>query len=667
VTLILYSALSHVSVLCDVGLKCYEGGRRPPTRLIYWYGNAHNDLQSAFSFNTAKAVCSYEDGCAKGYNKIPHSIQAKIDKGVSLSASDKLIVEGLKEMEEERALPKAQRVKWLDFQVEQDSEDDVEKEEQGSEDEGDALKQPAGKQKKGSEEDDALKQPAGKQNKKRKDGTVNDVKAKRKKLKESEEEPNVDVVEAEMTESIRPGKKNKKTARKHPREEVKDSASLEVEGDKDNTLENAESKKAQKRKKLEQLIQKQVDEERLMEGDGSDEEEDDGEDYSKGSSEEEDEDDDDADYKAKKKASASSNKKKVKRSSPIAESEKIKKHKFQSAEDKRISNEQVKFVQCEKLFLDDMAKLCTAVEVQNEKECLRLLECIEKNVDEIIPSFVQESSIGILLKNVRYVFEHIKPDEIVRMKAKALTRALKDIYEKKSQNAVQFTPKRSKNWKLKAIVDISQVASNAVTDKTPKDRKPDALKTKMVVAATHNANTVKKSDKYSDPIQQQSQEMVKSAKKTFSLASLLDPKPQALSSTQTSISDNALVAPVTMMSADYPKWLTEEMIDNSIYRNKDRLIGIKSLLEACEVFKTGKVNPHSIAYALEKAIFLEFGDNLDNYWGKINQVFCAIKGKKAAGTIVQGIEDGKYYTPKSVILIPKKYLWQSYEGETMTI
>jgi hypothetical protein len=146
----------------------------------------------------------------------------------------------------------------------------------------------------------------------------------------------------------------------------------------------------------------------------------------------------------------------------------------------KISNEQAKFVQCEKLFHDDMVKLCTAVEVQNEKESLRLLECIEKNVDEIIPSFVHESNIGILLKNVRYVFEHIKPDEIVRTKAMALTRALKDIYEKKSQNAVQFTPKRSKDWKLKTIADVSRVASNAVADKTsPSKTIADALITTM--------------------------------------------------------------------------------------------------------------------------------------------------------------------------------------------
>jgi hypothetical protein len=72
----------------------------------------------------------------------------------------------------------------------------------------------------------------------------------------------------------------------------KKSASLQTEKDQDQSHQNAKSKKTQKRKKLEKLIQKQFDGERLMEADGSDDEEDDGENYSKGSSEEEDEDDD---------------------------------------------------------------------------------------------------------------------------------------------------------------------------------------------------------------------------------------------------------------------------------------------------------------------------------------------------------------------------------------
>ena len=48
---------------------------KPITRLVFWYGTPEYEFHEAFSFVPSSKICSYEDGCEKGYDIIPTRIQ----------------------------------------------------------------------------------------------------------------------------------------------------------------------------------------------------------------------------------------------------------------------------------------------------------------------------------------------------------------------------------------------------------------------------------------------------------------------------------------------------------------------------------------------------------------------------------------------------------------
>jgi len=540
-------------------------------------------------------------------------------------------------MEKESSLPKENRVIWLKVKVDDNFVDP---------------------------EDENTAQSFVEMNKKKRKSTDrdDDSKPKLKKLKKKEysldnsTQENTNAGEKKRIEFSQ-GKKNIEGSTGQPGH----NASLDFSEGTDKA-QYGKTGKANKMSYLKEKVKGEVnEEEQYFNKDSSDDDDEKDEDYAENSNDEVGDDIDDTDNVASKKKSKGSFVEATKRS-PLhskSRSTNIKKSGLIMND-----SEQTQFLQCEHLFLEDMAHLCKAVEEGNEKQSLFILDNIEKNLEQITPSFVRESKIGILLKNVRYVFEHIKPNEAVRMKAKALTRSLKDIYAKKGGDSNKFSPRRSKSWKLKNIVDMSQIHRSTSADETVRGKEIEKIEYEEIAAKGHGTEAIDSTLRSSSSAQ--SQDIGKSSRKSFPLAKALERKPQMVSLTQNFLSEQQNV-PTTMTSSDFPKWLTEESVDQRIYEDKRRWTGTQSLLDACDVFKSEKVKPSSIAYALEKAIFEEFGDNMEKYWEKINQIYCAIKGLNTLGTIVPRIEEGKFFRPRSIILIPERFLMQSFKGEAMDI
>lgn len=70
-------------------------------------------MKEAFSFIPGNKIVSYENGVKRGLDKIPPNIQRKLDGNKPLNGTEKTIVTGLSDMEEDEKLPLEERAYWL--------------------------------------------------------------------------------------------------------------------------------------------------------------------------------------------------------------------------------------------------------------------------------------------------------------------------------------------------------------------------------------------------------------------------------------------------------------------------------------------------------------------------------------------------------------------------
>jgi hypothetical protein len=75
--------------------------------LVYHYGS--NDPLDCYSFIPHENFKSYDSGVAEGLDRLPESIQAKLDAGEELTEEEEMRVRGLEEMKEDAAKPAEER------------------------------------------------------------------------------------------------------------------------------------------------------------------------------------------------------------------------------------------------------------------------------------------------------------------------------------------------------------------------------------------------------------------------------------------------------------------------------------------------------------------------------------------------------------------------------
>eukprot|EP00579_Thalassiosira_antarctica_P008433 CAMPEP_0201896918 /NCGR_PEP_ID=MMETSP0902-20130614/45604_1 /ASSEMBLY_ACC=CAM_ASM_000551 /TAXON_ID=420261 /ORGANISM="Thalassiosira antarctica, Strain CCMP982" /LENGTH=470 /DNA_ID=CAMNT_0048429629 /DNA_START=388 /DNA_END=1800 /DNA_ORIENTATION=- len=82
-------------------------------RLVYWYGSPRNDLSSSFSFLNANTIVSYTEGIEQNCHKLSSTVETKRAAGKKLTFAERMLVEGLAEIEVEVELSKEDRLSWL--------------------------------------------------------------------------------------------------------------------------------------------------------------------------------------------------------------------------------------------------------------------------------------------------------------------------------------------------------------------------------------------------------------------------------------------------------------------------------------------------------------------------------------------------------------------------
>eukprot|EP00551_Chaetoceros_affinis_P009436 CAMPEP_0203667664 /NCGR_PEP_ID=MMETSP0090-20130426/4462_1 /ASSEMBLY_ACC=CAM_ASM_001088 /TAXON_ID=426623 /ORGANISM="Chaetoceros affinis, Strain CCMP159" /LENGTH=325 /DNA_ID=CAMNT_0050531897 /DNA_START=21 /DNA_END=998 /DNA_ORIENTATION=- len=100
-------------------LKNKQTNKTEMPYLVFWYTATEEDTRNSFSFISPKSTLMYEEGCRKGYDKIPLRIQKKIDCGKKLTDGEVVIVNALEQLNGDVKLPVEERVPWIfDFEEE---------------------------------------------------------------------------------------------------------------------------------------------------------------------------------------------------------------------------------------------------------------------------------------------------------------------------------------------------------------------------------------------------------------------------------------------------------------------------------------------------------------------------------------------------------------------
>jgi hypothetical protein len=113
-----------------------------------------------------------------------------------------------------------------------------------------------------------------------------------------------------------------------------------------------------------------------------------------------------------------------------------------------------------------------------------------------------------------------------------------------------------------------------------------------------------------------------------------------------------------------PKWVTDycPMSEKAFEANIDRELAMDFMNGAVACLPKEKIDPTSVATALEDALFTQYEGKADAYWDRVHDICSALAGKKKIGHLGQKIVNGEYASPLEVINIPKKMLYQSFQG-----
>lgn len=327
---------------------------------------------------------------------------------------------------------------------------------------------------------------------------------------------------------------------------------------------------------------------------------------------------------------------------------------------------QENFELCEKIFLPLMKKLKDC-NFSNDAE--KYIKLIAADVDALTPSFIRNHQIGILIKDIRSKF---KNNQNINHQCKSLTAAMKKVFHEKSESEpVDFKPKLKAEKKSKAsnenVGKVDQDTKSTkeelpVSKSTPMKAVPVQLEEKVIIPVSEDSNSEMKAHKEkSKPVKVET----KPPRKSFSLANMFEQKDV---SSQATANDQHVDVSTPQQQSLFekppaPKWLTQyNSTGASFETDPDRVYAMQFLLDATTCLPESKVDRVSVARALEDALYTKYDGDLENYMQRLHDICAAIAGKKQMGSVAQKIISGDYHTPVEVINIPRKLLFQSFEG-----
>lgn len=345
--------------------------------------------------------------------------------------------------------------------------------------------------------------------------------------------------------------------------------------------------------------------------------------------------------------------------------------------------EQELFENCEKLFLPLMEKL-QAVDEEGGAE--KLLKKIDRDVHKLTPAFIRTHKIGLIVKAVRSQF---KDSIVLNQMCKKITSKMKSTFSAKLESEPKgFEPKIKKVKKKKSTTKIPESVKEEVRNE-PQTKSPLSVPAEeapsiqsqvyskptpiVSLAISIKAASFKKDEggSTSEPpvppkkIPRAMKLKAKAPRKSFSLAGMIENKrnptpPIANANDEDSEMDTSRQS---LAKLDRPEWTVNyQHTGHSFETNPNRIFGIEFLMDAVSCLPKGKVDPPSVARGIEDALNTKYDGDYDKYMERVHDICAAISGKKQMGSLAQKIVAGNYATPVDVINIPRKTLFQSFEG-----
>jgi hypothetical protein len=457
-------------------------------------------------------------------------------------------------------------------------------------------------------------------------------------------------------------KPSKKQKSKEKDELKKDDLEKKKRRKRNSATDGSSPKPRKKVKTLEEEIEEEVaEEDAMMKFDVSSESDRSDEDFSDENDDDFDQSESEVELDKDEKVEKKSKKQSEKR---LQEKPKKKKDYLKSPEE----IEQELFENCEEKFLPIMSKLDDA---KSESEAKKLIKKIERDVKTLTPAFVRTHQIGLVVKRVRIKFKD--SDEFNQM-CKQLTSKMKQVYnEKLTCEPEGFQPKVRKKKKVsekKARGQVVEVEKDAKIVSPPTEQK-DTPMPQYPTSINSVREAIVTSEEVPEPIDTSEKSSTKKmkpaktkpARKSFSLAGMIERKPTPTPITETSVNtgSNAETSPIPI-KAEQPEWTVNYQRDgNSHETNNTRKFAMEFLMDAVSCLPKGKVDPTSVAHALEDALHKKYGEE-EIYFERLHDICAAIAGKTQMGSLAQKIIAGSYATPLEVIEIPRKTLFQSFEG-----
>lgn len=590
-----------------------QGRLSSATNLVYWYGS-FNDPTNAYSFVVTSKLIPYTVGEKKGFHEVPKNIQRKIDAEKKLTGQEKMLVEGLAEMQDDKGKAPDERRGRMHTAILEEWEYDEEEEavvEEVEEEEPNAKIKPKKlkKRKLPDSRDDEPKVPK----KNKKSDEPNGKKAKKKAKKKAT--PKKEVEEEKLTTTT--------TEKVEDIEDIGDD-DISSEDDKD-ALEDAEIPS------------------------------------------ESDQEDEDFEVKQpkrpKKKVTATKappKKKAVKTKTKIEKRVKDGKKKVPEGERKRIL-EQTRFTQCENKYLQIIDDWKYGVENHSKGTITeiygRLLDCVEK----FSASFIEAYEMPALMKKSKKIVDNDNRMKLWNtMKAVYIGKKDKDVPpgfrpQKRVQKA--DVPKKEVKAKISQAEEKEETGTARATPKVPsktkvkgQDSSSAAATPKLMTPSVGSEN-----------------------KRKFSLGSIMT-KPKTATKSSAKSDSMSRSTSSTQLSRRHPAWISESSIEDAPPADENRSFALEFLQQATPFIPPNeKVDAGVIALELEASIFRWAGGKEDvavtdcfvKYWDKVDDVVAAISGDGGNGTIAQMISQGRFQSASDVVELSENDIACSYEGRPL--
>ena len=113
-----------------------------------------------------------------------------------------------------------------------------------------------------------------------------------------------------------------------------------------------------------------------------------------------------------------------------------------------------------------------------------------------------------------------------------------------------------------------------------------------------------------------------------------------------------------------PKWIINynPAARKATSTNIDREFAMDFLDAAVACLPKEKIDPHSVALALEDALYTKYESDAEKYWERVHYICAAMARKKELGQLAQKIIAGAYASPNDVIQETMNISWESLKA-----